>query len=140
VTHSAPVWLYDGVCILCSGAVRYVLKHERNDKMRFVAIQSDEGNALAVQHGIDPENPDSFLFIEDGQAYAKSDGVLRMLKFIRGPARVIAIGAVFPKSVRDWFYDRIAKNRYRIFGRSNVCMVPAKNVKHRFSLPALRQK
>jgi predicted DCC family thiol-disulfide oxidoreductase YuxK len=140
MTLSGPIWLYDGVCVLCSGAVGHVLKHERHSEMRFVAIQSDEGRALAVQHGIDPENPDSFLFIENGQAFAKSDGVLRLVAHVSGPARLILLGFALPKSVRDWLYDRVARNRYRIFGRASACLVPDDDIRHRFSLPRERKK
>jgi predicted DCC family thiol-disulfide oxidoreductase YuxK len=135
---SPPVWLFDGVCVLCSGGVRHVLKHERRHNMRFVAIQSDEGKALARQHGIDPENPESFLFIDDGKALAKSDGVLALLYHINGPARLLRVGTLLPKLIRDWLYDRVAQNRYRLFGKRNSCMMPEESQRHRFALPENR--
>jgi predicted DCC family thiol-disulfide oxidoreductase YuxK len=131
----APIWLFDGVCVLCSGVVKYVLKHERQKNMCFIAIQSEEGKALARQHGINPENPDSFLFIENDTVFAKSDGVLALLKYVNGPAQLLRVGIILPKVVRDWLYDRIARNRYRIFGQTAVCMVPTANMRHRFALP-----
>ncbi len=131
----APIWLFDGVCILCSGALHYVLKHERAPNIRFVAIQSVEGRVLAQQHGIDPENPDSFLFIENNKTLTKSDGVLALLNHIKGPAQLLRVGNLWPQALRDWLYDRIARNRYRIFGKSARCMVPSKNIRHRFVLP-----
>lgn len=130
-----PVWLFDGVCVLCSNGVRYVLKHERHHDMRFVAIQSDKGRALARQHGIDPDEPDSFLFIDDGKALAKSDGVLALLRHISGPAQLLRVGAILPKPVRDWLYDRVARNRYRFFGKYNSCMIPDAQARQRFVLP-----
>jgi predicted DCC family thiol-disulfide oxidoreductase YuxK len=132
---SPPVWLFDGLCVLCCGAVRHVLKHERHHDMRFVAIQSDEGKALALQHGIDPENPDSFLFIDQSVALAKSDGVLALLRHIGGPARILRVGVVLPKLIRDWLYDRIARNRYTWFGKHDACVVPDATTRHRFVLP-----
>lgn len=87
-SEDAPVWLYDGVCVLCSGSVHYTLRHEQDATIRFVAIQSREGRALAQAHGIDPDDPESFLFIEDGRALAKSDGVLALLRHLGGPARL----------------------------------------------------
>jgi predicted DCC family thiol-disulfide oxidoreductase YuxK len=74
VNTEHPIWLYDGVCVLCSGAVHYVLKHERHHDMRFVSIQSEEGRALARKHRIDPDRPDTFLFMDDGKAFEKSAG------------------------------------------------------------------
>lgn len=130
-----PIWLYDGVCVLCSGGVHYTLRHERDHAIRFVAIQSHEGRALAQAHGIDPDDPESFLFIEDGKALAKSDGVLALLAHLRGPARLLLAGAVLPKAIRDWLYDRVARNRYRLFGRKTACEMPDPAQRHRFSLP-----
>ena len=131
----APIWLYDGVCVLCSGGVRYTLRHERDHATRFVAIQSAEGRALAERHGIDPDEPDSFLFIEHGQALAKSDGVIGLARHLGGPARLLLLGRLLPKRWRDWLYDRVARNRYSLFGRKQGCELPDPAQRHRFSLP-----
>jgi len=132
---AAPIWLYDGVCALCSGGVRYTLRHERDHDIRFVAIQSREGRALAQSHGIDPDEPDSFLFIENGQALAKSDGVLALTRHLNGPARLLLLGQPLPKRWRDWLYDRVARNRYRLFGRKAFCEMPYPATRHRFTVP-----
>jgi predicted DCC family thiol-disulfide oxidoreductase YuxK len=100
-----------------------------------VAIQSVMGKALALKHGIDPENPDSFLFIDNGVAFAKSDGVLQLVSHLSGPVRILKIGRLLPRLVRDWLYDRTARNRYHLFGRFDICMVPEAEIRHRFSLP-----
>jgi len=131
----APIWLYDGVCVLCSGSVQYALRHERDHAIRFVAIQSPEGRELARRHGIDPDAPDSFLFVEDGKAWPKSDGVLALVEHLSGPARLLKLGRVLPKALRDWLYDRLARNRYRLFGRKDTCGLPAPAQRHRFVLP-----
>ena len=132
---AAPIWLYDGVCVLCSGGVRYTLKHERDHAIRFVAIQSREGRSLALANGIDPDTPESFLFIENGQALAKSDGVLALLDHLDGPARLLLAGRLLPKPLRDWLYDRVARNRYRLFGQKTACEMPDPAQRHRFTLP-----
>jgi len=132
---SSPIWLYDGVCVLCSGGVRYTLRHERDHSIRFVAIQSAEGRDLARQHGIDPDEPDSFLFVENGRALAKSDGVLALAAHLGGPARLLRLGRLLPKRARDWLYDRVARNRYRLFGRKDSCDLPDPATRQRFTLP-----
>ncbi|MBA4130856.1 MAG: thiol-disulfide oxidoreductase DCC family protein [Hyphomicrobium sp.] len=129
------IWLFDSVCLLCSGAVRYTLQHEKAPTIRFVAIQSRDGRTRARQYGIDPDEPDSFLFIEDGRALTKSDGVLALVQHLNGPARLATIGRVVPRIVRDWLYDRIAGNRYRLFGRSETCLRPDAATRGRFVLP-----
>lgn len=133
--NEGPIWLYDGVCVLCSGGVRYTLRHERDHAIRFVAIQSREGRELAMRHGIDPDAPESFLFIARGRALAKSDGVLALIAHLNGPARLLLAGRGLPKSWRDWLYDRVARNRYRIFGRKTACEMPDPAQRQRFNLP-----
>lgn len=129
-----PVWLFDGVCVLCNGAVQYTLKHERRPLIRFVSIQSAEGRQLALQHGLDPEDPQSFLFIENGEALSRSDGVIALARHLDGPAGLISLFGFLPKSLRDFAYDRIARNRYRLFGRKSECPVPDAGIRHRFVL------
>jgi predicted DCC family thiol-disulfide oxidoreductase YuxK len=134
VTSEHPIWLYDGVCVLCSGAVQYVLKHERHHTMRFITIQSAAGRALAIQHGIDPDQPDSFLFVDGGRALAKSDGVMALAHHVNGAARLLLLGRILPKVFRDWLYDRLAQNRYRLFGKRDTCAMPDATSRHRFTL------
>jgi predicted DCC family thiol-disulfide oxidoreductase YuxK len=131
----APVWVFDGVCVLCSGAVNYLLRHERDHTIRFVAIQSSEGRALAQQHGVDPDNPESFLFIEKGVALQKSDGIIALFNHAGGVARVVQFGRFLPRSMRDWLYDKLARNRYSIFGKRATCHVPNAATMQRFTLP-----
>jgi predicted DCC family thiol-disulfide oxidoreductase YuxK len=132
---SNPIWLYDGVCVLCSGAVQYVLKHERHHVIRFVSIQSAEGRALALKHGIDPDEPDTFLFVESGVAHAKSDGVLALFRHISGPGRVILLARFMPKALRDRLYAFIAPHRFRVFGKREACLIPYDAIRNRFALP-----
>jgi predicted DCC family thiol-disulfide oxidoreductase YuxK len=131
----APVWLFDEVCVLCSGAVRYTLRHEKTPRIRFVAIRSDEGRRIAAHHGIDPDDPNSFLFIEDGVALARSAGVLALVRHLTGPARLLRLGRLLPAGLRDRLYDVVAGNRYRLFGRLQACEMPDPEVRHRFVLP-----
>ena len=135
MTSEPPVWLFDEVCVLCSGAVRYTLRHEREPSIRFVAIGSRQGKALAQQHGIDPQNPESFLFIENGVALPKSRGVLALTRRLTGPARLLLLGEWLPQLFCDRLYDLVAANRYRLFGRKSTCDRPDPAVRQRFVLP-----
>lgn len=131
----SAIWLFDGVCVLCSAAVRYTLAHEKAATIQFIAIQSKAGQALALKHGIDPENPDSFLFIENDIALAKSAALLALAKHLKGAASFSPLAKLMPQSMRDWFYDRIAQNRYQWFGRKDACFVPEEAMRRRFILP-----
>ena len=127
-------YLFDGHCVLCSRAVQYVLRYEKQPTMRFVAILSKEGRALAKANDIDPEEPESFLIIEGDKVYRSSDAVFVLLRHVGGPAKVFLIGKLFPKAFRNWFYERIAKNRYKVFGRTDSCYVPSPENRDRFVL------
>lgn len=134
MNKESPIWLFDGVCVLCNSAVHYTLRHEREPVIRFVSIQSVEGRQLAMQHGLDPADPQSFLFVEDGEALFRSDGVIALARYLKGPASLISACRFLPKVARDFAYDRIARNRYRLFGRRSQCAVPDADMRHRFVL------
>jgi predicted DCC family thiol-disulfide oxidoreductase YuxK len=135
MSSQPPVFLYDGLCVLCSRSVRFVLRHERDAAIRFVAIQSDEGRALAATHGVDPDCPDTFLFVEGGRALRKSDGVIALFGRLRSPWSYTWVLRACPRLARDWLYDRVARNRYRLFGKRAACMAPTPELRDRFALP-----
>ncbi len=132
---SEPIWLFDSKCVLCSWGVRYTLRHEKAHEIRFVAILSAEGRELAERHGVDPENPATFLFVEKGAALEKSDAALALARHLRGPASLLPLFAWMPKRWRDAIYSAIANNRYRLFGKTDVCIAPHPDHRHRFVLP-----
>lgn len=134
-TGQQAIWLYDGHCGFCSWSVRFLLARERAPSTVFVAIQSDAGRDLARTHGVDPDDPSTFLFVEDGRAFAKSDGVAAMARHLRWPWRALRWLRFLPRAWRDHAYDIIARNRYRIFGRKASCDLPPPAVRARFVLP-----
>jgi predicted DCC family thiol-disulfide oxidoreductase YuxK len=115
--------LYDGVCIFCSHWIRFVASRDTARRFRFTAIQSDYGSRLARNFGIDPEDPDTNAVIHGGIAHLKSDGALTTLSLLPGFEWTKVLRAV-PVALRDAVYSLIAKNRYRIFGRTEACMMP----------------
>ena len=130
-----PTYVYDGECVLCSRAVRYVLRHDRSDPpVRFVAIKSAEGRRIAEAHGVDPDNPHTFIFVEDGKGHLLSDAVFAMAKRVGGPGRLIRIFRIVPLPVRDWVYARLANNRYNLFGKLDQCYMPSTETRRRFVL------
>ncbi len=114
--------LFDGVCVLCSRWVRFVAARD-GGRFRFVPVQSAYGHALAGQLGIDPAMPESNAVILDGTAYFKSDAALAVLQTLPRWGAAWGLTAA-PRGLRDWAYDRVARNRYRLFGRTASCMVP----------------
>jgi predicted DCC family thiol-disulfide oxidoreductase YuxK len=115
--------LFDGVCVLCSRGCRFVNKRDRRGYFRFVPIQLAEGRPLAEQLGIDPDRPDSFALVANGQAYVKSEAVLRIARELPH-WRWTWVFHFIPRVIRDAIYDLVARNRYRWFGRRDACILP----------------
>lgn len=128
------LWLFDGVCNLCSGSVALVLRLDRDGVIRFTPIQSPYGRQLALAHGIDPDHPDSFLFLDRGQALARTAAIGALLRRLRAPWRWLAFIDRLPRRPMDRAYDWLAANRYRLMGQKAVCMVPSPAVRDRFIL------
>ena len=121
----APVLVFDGVCVLCSRWVHFILRHDRNAHIRLAPMQSQSGRALLEEFGLDPDDPLSLLYVVDGRGYQDSDAILRVLASFGGAWRVTAILRAIPRFVRDPLYRWLARNRYRWFGRNEQCLVPS---------------
>jgi predicted DCC family thiol-disulfide oxidoreductase YuxK len=115
--------LFDGICVLCSGWYRFVTARDADRRYRFIAIQSDEGRALAKAHHIDPDDPSTFILLESGRIHARSDGALRILASLPW-WRWVAVLRIVPERWRDAVYDIVARNRYRWFGKRDTCLMP----------------
>ena len=129
-----PLWLFDGMCNLCSGSVRMVLAIDRKGLIRFTPIQSDYGRRLARQHGIDPDQPTSFLFLDGGRALEKSAAILALLRRLGAPWSWLAAVRALPHAWLDAGYDWLAANRYRLMGKRATCMLPTPEQRARFIL------
>ncbi len=127
-----PVLVFDGVCLLCSAWVAFVLRHDRSGRIRFAAMQSAAGRNLLAAHGLDADDPLSFLFVSEGKAHTQSDAILRLVGSFGGVWRIVAALRVLPAFVRDALYRLIARNRYRWFGRRDTCLMPDPAVRGRF--------
>ena len=116
-----PIVLYDGVCGLCDRSVQLILRNDRRGRFRFAALQSEAGRALLEKFGLSPEALDSVVLVEGGQAWRKSRAALRIARQMDAPWPMLWPLLIVPRPVADWLYDRLAKNRYRIFGRREAC-------------------
>ncbi len=134
---AAPVdglWLFDGVCNLCTGSVQAVLALDRMGVIRFTPIQSSYGQSLALAHGLDPDTPESFLFFDHGRPLTKTAAIGALLRRMPAPWRWLAFVDRLPRRMTDAAYDWIAANRYRLMGRKDRCMVPTPAQRARFVL------
>lgn len=125
--------LFDGVCNLCDSAVQYIIRHDKKDVFRFVALQSDLGQEILSHIGIDQKNIDSIILYEPGIAYYyKSGAAIEIAKGFGGLFHLGTIFKIIPPAVRNALYDYIAKNRYKWYGKKSDCMIPTPALKSKF--------
>ena len=124
--------IFDGVCVLCNGWVKFVLRFDRRENFHFVIAQSELGEDIYAQLGLKSDDYDTFIIVKNGEMFTKLDGVFALMSGIGWPWKILSIGKILPKPLKDWMYDRVAKNRYALFGKRNTCMMPSPEVKARF--------
>ena len=123
--------LFDGVCNLCNNSVSFLIKYDKNNIFKFLALQTSAGQSIIHQHSLLNEVK-SVVLIKDGIVFYKSDAVIEIAKQIKGWPHIFKYGYLFPKFLRDGIYNLIAKNRYFLFGRKETCAIPSEKDRERF--------
>lgn len=126
------VVVFDGVCNLCNASVNFIIARDQGRRFAFASRQGAVGRKLLADLGIDPDDPETFVLIKDGRHFVKSDAALEIARDFAGAWRALRILRCVPRPVRDFLYDRLARNRYRLFGRSEQCMLPTRELQDRF--------
>jgi predicted DCC family thiol-disulfide oxidoreductase YuxK len=119
-----PIIIFDGKCVLCSRWARFVLEHDRKHRFRLLAAQTQLGAALYEHYGLDPVSYETNILLEDGRAWLKSEGTIRMFEGLGFPWRLLSVARVVPRALRDRLYDVVARNRLRWFGSRESCFLP----------------
>ncbi|MDQ6653912.1 MAG: DCC1-like thiol-disulfide oxidoreductase family protein [Acidobacteriota bacterium] len=130
----SAIVLYDGVCGLCNRLNQFLLKRDIHDRFRFASLQSKFAQDLLKRHGADARDLDTvYVAIDYGQPnerlLARSDAILHVLTQLDGIWNWARAGQVLPKVLRDGIYKIVARNRYRVFGKHESCLLP--EPKHR---------
>ncbi len=125
--------LFDGVCNLCNNAIQFIIKRDHKDIFRYAALQSELGQQLTKERGIDTQLVDSMILLEPGVAYfVKSDAALEISKEFGGLWGLLQVFSWLPASLRNPIYDLVARNRYKWFGKKDQCMVPTPELQAKF--------
>ncbi len=126
--------LFDGVCKLCNSTVRFIIRNDQAERFQFAAQQSVAGQKLLAQHNIATSQAlaGSVVVIEGERVWLESDAAFHILWRLGGVWSIPAVLWFLPKRLRDWAYRLVARNRYRLFGRRESCMVPTPELKKRF--------
>lgn len=121
---------FDGVCNLCQGSVRYLIKHDKKGVLKFASLQGNYAKDFVNETEI--QSMESILFFDGKMLYKKSTAVLKLSRLLGGWHQLLLLGYILPRFFRDWLYNIVAKNRYRWFGKKEQCMLPSKGFENRF--------
>jgi predicted DCC family thiol-disulfide oxidoreductase YuxK len=124
--------LFDGVCNFCNATINFVIEHDKAGYFKFAPLQSAIGEEMMAKHGIDRVETDSVILVEDDKAYVHSEAAVRIARRLDGVWSWAYKLRFVPRWIRDWAYKLIAKNRYRLFGRRDACMMPTPEIRARF--------
>jgi predicted DCC family thiol-disulfide oxidoreductase YuxK len=136
-TGDAPIVLYDGVCGLCNRLIQFLLKRDTHDQFRFASLQSGLATSLLNRHGVDSRDLDTvyvaLAYNQPGERLLdRSDAILHLLTQLDGIWKWARVGRLLPKVLRDGVYKLVARNRYRVFGKHDSCLLPDPKDRHKF--------
>ncbi len=123
--------LYDGLCSFCNQSVQFIIKRDPFEYYKFASLQGEIGQKLLEQLQLE-KNVKAIVLIENEKFYLKSSAALRICMKLKWPWKMFGILLFVPRFIRDFFYDIVAKNRYKWFGKQENCMLPSPNIKKRF--------
>lgn len=123
---------FDGQCNLCNFIFRTLIKADRNEILYFAKLQSEKGRNILNKYGYNSDSLNTIILLKNNQLFCESEAVFEILKILGGFYKMFSIFRVLPLSMRDKTYRLIARNRYKLFGTKNDCMIPDKNTKKRF--------
>jgi len=126
------VLLFDGVCNLCNASVKWVILRDKKGIFKFAPIQSETGQSLLKQFGLDNQPLDSVILIANNKAYIKSDAAIRVMTELGGIGILSRVFLLIPRKLRNIVYDWVANNRYRWYGKQEQCLLPQPEWKDRF--------
>jgi len=127
-----PVILFDGVCNLCSGSVQFIINRDPSGIFRFATLQSETGKNLVSKFDLPNDKPDAIILVENSEYYSRSTAALRILQRLGSLWQLLYVFILVPRPIRDYFYDIVARNRYKWYGKRAQCMIPSEDIKGRF--------
>ncbi|MDZ4796022.1 MAG: thiol-disulfide oxidoreductase DCC family protein [Bacteroidota bacterium] len=126
------VILFDGVCNFCNYWANFAIKRDKNKRLRFTPLQGETAKRLLLLYDLHPTALNSVILLDAGKVYTQSSAALRITKYLDGGWKLFYGFIIIPKFIRDFFYNIIARNRYKWFGKKETCMVPTEDIQERF--------
>lgn len=125
-----PILFFDGVCNLCNAFVDFLIRRDKKQKLMFASLQGKTAAKLLSQEQL--QHMDSLVVYDDGKVYKKADAIRRLIIHLGGLWKIFLVFYIFPNFILNFFYDRIAKIRYKILGKKETCRVPTAEERARF--------
>lgn len=133
IPEDKKIILFDGVCNFCNASVRFIMKRDEKDVFRFASLESELGQKLTSERGINTSEIDSIILIDPGNAYyIKSTAALEISKALSGLYPALSLFLILPEGFRNVIYDYVARNRYKWFGKSETCPMPTSEEQSKF--------
>lgn len=136
---------FDGICNFCNSSVNFIIKRDKKNYFKFASLQSEFAQNFLKSHNLVPKSLpwqvrngktekklDSIILFENNKLYIKSSAALQIAKHLNGLWKIFYILIIIPPFIRNFLYDIIAKNRYKLFGKRESCMIPDERIKDRF--------
>ncbi|SIO53717.1 Predicted thiol-disulfide oxidoreductase YuxK, DCC family [Rhodovulum sp. ES.010] len=120
----------DGGCAPCSWGARMIARLDSAGQFRICPVQSPLGEALVRHYGLAPGDPETWLFLENGQAWGGMEAIIRIAERLGAAGRLATAMRILPRRLREWLYRRIARNRHRL-GRSDMCAIADERLRRR---------
>ena len=136
-THD--IILFDAVCVICNGWAKFLIKYDKNFQFKLVSAQSALGIALLEYYEMSTEHYTTMVVVKDGILYTESTALLKVMQHLGLPFSLMTVGYLIPRSIRDFLYRLVALNRYKLFGKTNSCLIPSSENKHHFLEDVIRK-
>jgi predicted DCC family thiol-disulfide oxidoreductase YuxK len=114
--------------------VRFIIRNDPHARIRFAALQSEAGKRLLSKFDLTGGDINSVVYIPGDKIFLKSTAVLNIFRELGGGWRLFYGFIIIPRFIRDFIYNMIARNRYRLFGRNDICIIPDDVLKDRYAM------
>jgi predicted DCC family thiol-disulfide oxidoreductase YuxK len=128
------ILLFDGVCVMCNKLVNFLINRDKKEEFKFAQLQSEAIQSLLGDHKLPPFEFNPFMYLRDGRLYFKSTAILHVFRDLGGVWQILFGFIIIPGTIRDFFYDILARRRYKLLGKLDACPIPPKDIRERFIL------
>ena len=124
--------VFDGECVLCSHFFQFMLRHDTEQRFSFATAQSALGQRLFRERGLPTDDFKTLLVFVEGRCFQRMDAIAAAMRALPGLWPVLGVCRFLPGFLKDPMYHALARNRYRLFGRTETCLVPGPDIRARF--------